>query len=278
MRDWRAMLARLKAGARRTGGQSAARRRYHRRSRLSRLAGRQSFHLPGRARLSPGGSRQRRWRRPWPPGPDDDSGLGVLSDPRGARDPQAAAERPALTGAVRAFLDEPEPLIVTKSISRSFVHRRTHMDYIGVKIFGRRWRLHRRAPLCRPVHLRRLQPVAARHSPAAQEDRGGDGARRLWRPPAMTARRWPISWTLSPATNCSRFRKTNCSTPRWASCSWAAGPRSSCSCASTVSTVSFRRCCYAPRDHMNPEVRERIHAILARAFNGRTSASDAGAG
>src|SRR5262249_10990133 len=64
----------------------------------------------------------------------DGSGLGVLSDPE-ARVIPKAAERPALTGAVRAFLDEPEPLIVTKSISRSFVHRRTHMDYIGVKLF-----------------------------------------------------------------------------------------------------------------------------------------------
>ena len=52
VRDWQAMLARLKAGARRTGGSSAQGTDISRRPRLSGLAGRQSFHLPGRARLS----------------------------------------------------------------------------------------------------------------------------------------------------------------------------------------------------------------------------------
>src|SRR5205085_4322491 len=33
------------------------------------------------------------------------------------------------------FLLRPEPLIITKSNERSVVHRRVHMDYIGVKMF-----------------------------------------------------------------------------------------------------------------------------------------------
>ena len=36
---------------------------------------------------------------------------------------------------MRAFLDQPEPLIITKSSARSLVHRRAHMDYVGVKTF-----------------------------------------------------------------------------------------------------------------------------------------------
>jgi glutamate dehydrogenase len=39
------------------------------------------------------------------------------------------------TPEIRAFLNEPKLLIVTKSAVRSHVHRRVHMDYIGVKRF-----------------------------------------------------------------------------------------------------------------------------------------------
>ena len=34
-----------------------------------------------------------------------------------------------------AFLAEPEPLMVTKANLRARVHRRTHMDYVGIKLF-----------------------------------------------------------------------------------------------------------------------------------------------
>ena len=40
-----------------------------------------------------------------------------------------------VTPELRAFLMEPKLLIVTKSAVRSKVHRRTHMDYIGIKRF-----------------------------------------------------------------------------------------------------------------------------------------------
>src|SRR5438067_1224894 len=65
------------------------------------------------------------------------SGLGVLSDEatRVVRDGKSG-ERQGLSAEVRAFLDSPDALIVTKSAVRSLVHRRTHMDYIGVKTFA----------------------------------------------------------------------------------------------------------------------------------------------
>ncbi|MBI1237889.1 MAG: NAD-glutamate dehydrogenase [Alphaproteobacteria bacterium] len=64
--------------------------------------------------------------------PIPDSGLGILRDPnrRVIRQPQAPS---ALTPDVRAFLMEPDPLIITKGAQRSTVHRRVHFDYIGVK-------------------------------------------------------------------------------------------------------------------------------------------------
>jgi len=62
------------------------------------------------------------------------SSLGVLSN-EGARVIRSGGERAGLTADVRAFLDAPDPIIVTKSAARSQVHRRAHMDYIGIKTF-----------------------------------------------------------------------------------------------------------------------------------------------
>ena len=65
------------------------------------------------------------------------SGLGVLADDamRVVRDARSG-ERQGLSAEVRAFLDSSDPLIITKSAVRSLVHRRAHMDYIGIKTFG----------------------------------------------------------------------------------------------------------------------------------------------
>jgi glutamate dehydrogenase len=63
-----------------------------------------------------------------------DSGLGVLTNPE-ARVIRRGPDRSSLSPEVRAFLTEPAPLIITKSSARSSVHRRVHMDYVGVKTF-----------------------------------------------------------------------------------------------------------------------------------------------
>src|SRR6185295_17611687 len=46
-----------------------------------------------------------------------------------------------VTPELRAFMMEPKLLIVTKSAVRSKVHRRTHMDYIGIKRFDAKGKL-----------------------------------------------------------------------------------------------------------------------------------------
>ena len=66
--------------------------------------------------------------------PVKESGLGVLAD-EDARVIRGSGERIGLTAEVRAWLESPEALIVTKSHARSLVHRRSHMDYIGVKTY-----------------------------------------------------------------------------------------------------------------------------------------------
>jgi glutamate dehydrogenase len=65
---------------------------------------------------------------------DAASGLGILRNPE--RNVLArGAEPTVLSPAVRAFLNEPTPLIVAKASFLSRVHRRSHADYVGVKRF-----------------------------------------------------------------------------------------------------------------------------------------------
>ncbi len=61
-------------------------------------------------------------------------GLGILSDPD-IRILRQGADAVTTTPEILAFLQGPDYLIVTKANAKSVVHRRTYMDYIGVKRF-----------------------------------------------------------------------------------------------------------------------------------------------
>jgi glutamate dehydrogenase len=61
-------------------------------------------------------------------------GLGVLADPK-VHVLRRGTELVAMTPEVRRFFFLPAPLIITKSNVISRVHRRVHMDYIGVKTY-----------------------------------------------------------------------------------------------------------------------------------------------
>ena len=64
------------------------------------------------------------------------SGLGILRSPEiGVL--RRRGKLVAMTPQIRAFLMQPDALIITKSDVQAHVHRRTAMDYIGVKLFGR---------------------------------------------------------------------------------------------------------------------------------------------
>ncbi len=60
------------------------------------------------------------------------TGLGILSDPN-VRVLRRGSGHVTTTPELLAFLQGPDPLIVTKANVRSLVHRRTYMDYVGVK-------------------------------------------------------------------------------------------------------------------------------------------------
>jgi glutamate dehydrogenase len=69
-----------------------------------------------------------------------ESGLGILrrSDIRVL---SRAGEPVGTTAEMREFLKLPRPLIVTKANLRSRVHRRAHMDYVGIKRFDKNGKL-----------------------------------------------------------------------------------------------------------------------------------------
>ncbi|HEV7261291.1 MAG TPA: NAD-glutamate dehydrogenase [Bosea sp. (in: a-proteobacteria)] len=66
--------------------------------------------------------------------PIEGSGLGILRDP-GVKVLRKNGEMVTVTPEIRAFLAKPQALIITKANVKSRVHRRVHLDYVGVKLF-----------------------------------------------------------------------------------------------------------------------------------------------
>ena len=66
--------------------------------------------------------------------PIEGSGLGILRDP-GVKVLRRGRELVTTTPEIRAFLAKPQALIITKANVKSRVHRRVHLDYVGVKLF-----------------------------------------------------------------------------------------------------------------------------------------------
>jgi len=72
--------------------------------------------------------------------PKYETGLGILRG-RDVRVLRRGTELVSITPEIMEFLKEPKALIITKANVRSRVHRRVHMDYIGVKRFDAEGRL-----------------------------------------------------------------------------------------------------------------------------------------
>jgi glutamate dehydrogenase len=69
--------------------------------------------------------------------PIEGSGLGLLRDPS-VKVLRRGRELVVMTPEVRAFLARPHALFITKANVKSRVHRRAHLDYIGIKNFDAR--------------------------------------------------------------------------------------------------------------------------------------------
>ncbi|MCO4052892.1 MAG: NAD-glutamate dehydrogenase [Bosea sp.] len=62
------------------------------------------------------------------------TGLGILRDPK-VMVLRRGRDLVSTTPEIRAFLNRPQALIITKANVKSRVHRRVHLDYVGVKLF-----------------------------------------------------------------------------------------------------------------------------------------------
>ena len=65
----------------------------------------------------------------------DRPGMGLLRDPD-VRVLRRGKELVTMTPEIREFMMRPEPLIITKANVQTKVHRRTFMDYIGIKLYN----------------------------------------------------------------------------------------------------------------------------------------------
>ena len=100
--------------------------------------------------------------------PVDGSGLGALRNPD-VQVLRRGTELVAMTPEIRRFFFSHSPLIITKANVVSRVHRRVHMDYIGIKTYRSDGTPKGEITDRRSVHLAGLRALAARDPvPAAQ--------------------------------------------------------------------------------------------------------------
>ena len=199
------------------------------------------------------------------------SGLGVLADPE-ARVLRRGADRARLTPQVRTFLMQPAPLIIAKANERSLVHRRVEMDYIGVKIFDASGALkgerrfvglftsgaYSRRPSDIPLLRLKVANVAA-HAGFAPASHDGKALTHIL-DNFPRDELFQISEDDLCATALGILRLGERPKVR-------VFPRFDRFDRFVSALV------YVPRDRYDSKAREKIHAILAKAFNGRTTSA-----
>jgi len=200
-----------------------------------------------------------------------DSGLGVLAEPA-ARVIRRGTDRSSLTPELREFLTQPAPIIITKSSTRSIVHRRAHMDYIGIKNFDVSGKLvgerrfvglftsvaYGQLPAEIPLLRRKVAQVLARSGlPLA----GHDGK--------------ALAHVLSTFPRDELFQISEDELLPTALSILNLGERPKVRV--FLRFDKFDRfvsaLVFLPRERYSGAVRERIHALLAQAFDGRQSAA-----
>ena len=201
------------------------------------------------------------------------SGLGVLSDEH-TRVIRRGGERGGLTSEVRAFLNSPEPIIVTKSATRSLVHRRAHMDYIGIKTFDpngafvgeRRFvglftsSSYSAQPRSVPLLRRKIEAVMAHAGLAPASHDGKALSHILDTFPRDELFQVSADELYVIATGILRMGGL---------------PRLKLFLRFDRFDRFVSALLLAPRDQINAQVRGDIHALLAKSFDGRASAFEA---
>jgi glutamate dehydrogenase len=207
----------------------------------------------------------------------DITGLGILADagervlgrPSGPKSPQS----PQLVREVADYLHGPEALIVTKSTSRSLVHRRVHMDYIGVKIFDDKGALtgeHRFVGL----FTSRAYSLSPREIPLLRKKIAAVLAKAGLSPTSHDGKALAHILETYPRDELFQISEDELYAIAMGILRLDGRPKVRLFLRFDRFDRFVSALLFAPRERMNAEIRERIHALLAKALNGRTSASD----
>jgi glutamate dehydrogenase len=202
--------------------------------------------------------------------PIPESGLGILSD--AAARVIGKTDQASLSAEIRAFLAEPDPLIITKASERSRVHRRVHMDYLGVKLFEADGRLrgerrfiglftssaYGRRPIEIPLLRLKVSHILQRAGFARDSHDGKALAHILDTYPREELFQANEDEIFETAIGVLRLGER---------------PRVKVFLRFDRFDRFVSALVYVPRDRYDERIGRKIHGILARAFNGRTSAS-----
>jgi glutamate dehydrogenase len=200
-----------------------------------------------------------------------ETGLGLLADPE-RRVIRRGADRSSLTPAVREFLTQPSPIIITKSSSRSVVHRRAHMDYLGVKTFDAAGNLtgerrfiglftstaYSQLPGDIPLLRRKIEDVLA----GSGFDRSGHDGKAL-----------AHVLNTFPRDELFQIGEDELLATALGILNLAQRPKVRVFLRFDKFDRFVSALVYLPRDRYSGAVRHRIHALLAHAFDGRQSAA-----
>ncbi len=203
--------------------------------------------------------------------PIEESGLGLLSD-TAARVIGRGADHASLSPELQAFLAQPEPLIITKSSERSVVHRRVHMDYVGVKIYDGNGKLagerrfiglftssaYSRRPIGIPLLRLKVAHILHRAGLAPDSHDGKALAHILDTYPREELFQADEDEIFSTAMGVLRLGER---------------PKVRVFLRFDRYDRFVSALVYVPRERYDSQAREKIHQLLARAFNGRMSAS-----
>ncbi len=140
------------------------------------------------------------------------SGIGILED-KDFHFLRAGTDYVEMTEQHVAWLNEPDPIMVTKANVRTRVHRRAYMDYVGVKLYGEGGDV---TGELRIVGLFTSMALATPHTEVPLIRRKvSEVMRRSGYDPAGHAGKTLLSAPIpTHATSCSRSVRTRCSSSR----------------------------------------------------------------
>jgi glutamate dehydrogenase len=164
------------------------------------------------------------------------SGLGLLKDP-GANVLKRGDELVALTPELRAFLDRPRLLFITKASVKSRVHRRAYLDYVGAKLFSPSGRLWGEFALV-GLFTATAYTSSVAEVPYLRRKVSRILERAEFDPASFDGRALTQVLETFPRTSCSRSKRTSCSASRWTSSTSPSIPGYARWCAPTGSAVS----------------------------------------